>query len=188
MLLHSTNPINLLEKLVHDRLALLVADEASSISDEGTDDTRGKTREEGLHTALLVDGLGAGHESLVLALRLHDGLHLQRGLRVRHRLLAHLHDDSLLSGVLSSSDNNDLSGLDALDHLRVIRAAAKKTKYSIGMKLESITDEIFQHSILKDRQPSCEAPSLLHPCSRESLLCAEFDCALKIVNASVVNG
>ena len=92
MLLHSTNPINLLEKLVHDRLALLVADEASSVSDEGTDDTRGKTREEGLHTALLVDGLGAGHESLVLALRLHDGLHLQRGLRVRHRLLAHLHD------------------------------------------------------------------------------------------------
>lgn len=92
VLLHSTNPINLLEKLVHDRLALLVADEASSVSDEGTDDTRGKTREEGLHTALLVDGLGAGHESLVLALRLHDGLHLQRGLRVRHRRHAHLHD------------------------------------------------------------------------------------------------
>ena len=140
------------------------------------------------HGGSLLNGLLVHRSGHLARSRFHTNDDGVRELVATSSLLAHLHDDSLLSGVLSSSDNNDLSGLDALDHLRVIRAAAKKTKYSIGMKLESITDEIFQHSILKDKQPSCEGPSLLHPCSRESLLCAEFDCALKIVNASVVNG
>ena len=48
-----------LEKLIHDGLALLVAHEAGSVTEEGTNNTGSETGEESLYTALLVNGLSA---------------------------------------------------------------------------------------------------------------------------------
>ena len=48
-----------LEKLIHDGLALFVAHEAGSVTEEGTNNTGSETGEEGLYTALLVNGLSA---------------------------------------------------------------------------------------------------------------------------------
>ena len=47
------------EKLIHDGLALFVAHEAGSVTEEGTNNTGSETGEEGLYTALLVNGLSA---------------------------------------------------------------------------------------------------------------------------------
>ena len=48
-----------LEKLIHDGLALFVAHEAGSVTEEGTNNTGSETGEESLYTALLVNGLSA---------------------------------------------------------------------------------------------------------------------------------
>ena len=48
-----------LEKLIHDGLALFVAHEAGCVTEEGTNNTGSETGEEGLYTALLVNGLSA---------------------------------------------------------------------------------------------------------------------------------
>ena len=68
------------EHLIHHSLALLVANEASGVTNEGTNDARSESREERLDASLLVNGLGALHEALDLTLRLGKRLHLQRRL------------------------------------------------------------------------------------------------------------
>ena len=68
------------EHLVHHSLALLIAHEASGVTDEGTNDARSESREERLDASLLVNRLGALHEALDLTLRLDKRLHLQRRL------------------------------------------------------------------------------------------------------------
>ena len=66
-----------LEQLVHHGLALLVAHEASSISQEGTNDARSKAGEEGLYASVLVNRLRTVNETLIFAFRLHNALHLE---------------------------------------------------------------------------------------------------------------
>ena len=69
-----------LEHLVHYLLALLDADEASGISEEGTNNTRSKAREESLHTSSGVQLLSTVHKTLVCTVSLHNIINLQLGL------------------------------------------------------------------------------------------------------------
>ena len=110
----SSRVLTLLEHFVHHRLALLVAHEASSVSEEGTNDARRESREEGLHASLRVETLRAIHKSAVLPLRLHDAVHLQLG----------LHD---IDGIDSSPvrDASDASSHELREHALVLHVAQR---------------------------------------------------------------
>lgn len=102
-----------LENLVHNRLALLVANEASSISKEGTNHARSEAGEESLHAALLEQSLRAIHESLVLAVGLDDAVDLKLGLRITTPPLRHLHNidgiDASPVGETAHASSHELS-------------------------------------------------------------------------------
>ena len=85
-----------LEHLVHNLLALLDTDEASGVSEEGTNNARSKTGEESLHTSSSVQLLSTIHKALVLTVGLHDIVDLKLGLamseRCRRMSLSYLHN------------------------------------------------------------------------------------------------
>ena len=75
-----------LEHLVHDGLALLIAHEASGISDESTNNAGSEAREEGLHTSVSVNLLSTLSESPDLTLLLLQVLHLESRLHDIQRI------------------------------------------------------------------------------------------------------
>ena len=81
-----------LEHLIHDSLALFVANEASSVAQEGTNNTRSESREERLHTSGGIDLLCAIHEALILTLRLDNAIDLQLRLHITEGDRSHLHN------------------------------------------------------------------------------------------------
>lgn len=59
---------NILEDLVHSLLTLFETNETSSVTNEGTNNTRCETREESLNTTTSVDTLSTVHKALVHSL------------------------------------------------------------------------------------------------------------------------